>query len=91
MREIRPATAHRMLEPIGTWEQVDDGVTVHLTNGFARNVSMSSDGTRVAVIYRDGFGTPANGYIVAKGVVIVYEYNANAAAGIAVAAARRQR
>ena len=53
-----------------------------LTNGFARNVSMSSDGTRVAVIYRDGLAIPANSYIVAKGIVIVYEYNANAVAGM---------
>lgn len=64
----------------GTWEQVDNGVMVN-ENGFARNVSMSSDGTRVAVIYRDGLATPANGYTVAKGIVIVYEYNANAASG----------
>ena len=49
-------------------------------NCFDRNFSMSSDGTRVAVIYRDGLG-PGKWLYRGKGIVIVYEYNANAASG----------
>ena len=59
-----------------TWEQVDDAV-LGSGAGFSRNVSISSDGTRIAVIYKDG----TDGSLGGKGVVVVYEHNSNAASG----------
>ena len=59
-----------------TWELVDDAL-LGSGAGFSRNVSISSDGTRIAVIYKDG----TDGFQGGKGVVIVFEHNSNAASG----------